>query len=413
MSLRPLSGVRVLDLTRVIAGPMATQMLADLGAEVIKVERPIHGDDARRFGPVFLDNESGRGVKNPAPDSACYLGYNRNKKDITVNIAEPAGQDIIRGLAGKSDVLVENYKAGDLQRYGLDYVSLAATNPQLVYCSITGFGQSGPYRDRPGYDPIFQAIGGLMSLTGLPDGVPGGGPMKVGPPVADIFGGFYAALAVMAALYHRDQHGGGGQHIDLALLDSLVATLGKEAMNFLIGGHVTTRKGSDALGGGISGAYPCRDGTMVFAVGSQDDFERFCTALELDQLPSDARYADSAARAKNKASLREAIERSTRARSVQSVLESLSGAGIACGPVNDVSQVFSDPQLRHRGVTVETEHSSGRKLPLLSNPMRFSKTPITDYKAPPTLGQHTREVLSELLGIDDAALELLRSKGAV
>jgi len=413
MSLRPLSGIRVLDLTRVIAGPMATQMLADLGAEVIKVERPIHGDDARRFGPVFLENESGHGMTNPAPDSACYLGYNRNKKDITVNIADPAGQDIIRRLAAKSDVLVENYKAGDLERYRLDYASLAATNPELVYCSITGFGQSGPYRDRPGYDPIFQAIGGLMSLTGLPDGVPGGGPMKVGPPVADIFGGFYAAVAVMAALYHRDQHGGGGQHIDLALLDSLVATLGKEGMNFLVGGHVTTRKGSDALGGGISGSYPCQDGTMVFAVGSQSDFERFCTALQLGHLPSDARYANSAARAKNKASLREVIEQTTRARSVQSVLESLSRAGIACGAVNDVSQVFADPQLRHRGVTVETEHASGKKVPLLSNPMRFSKTPITEYKAPPTLGQHTREVLSELLGIDDAALDALRSKGAV
>jgi crotonobetainyl-CoA:carnitine CoA-transferase CaiB-like acyl-CoA transferase len=409
MSRQALTGVRVLDLTRVIAGPWATQILADLGAEVIKVERPIVGDDARRFGPVFLNDADGK----PTDESACYLSYNRNKRSVTVNIAEPEGQDIIRELAGKSDVLVENYKVGDLDRYRLDYASLSAANPRLVYCSITGFGQTGPYKERAGYDPIFQAMGGLMSITGLPDGVPGGGPMKVGPPIADLYGGFYAAIAILAALHERDHGEGRGQHIDLGLLDSLVATLSKEAMNWLVGGHITGRAGTEALGGGPSGAFQCADGTVMCAVGSDDQFARMCRLLGLSELPSEPRFASGWARAQNRPELRRILEERTRTFKVVDLLERFSEAGIAGSRVNDIKQVFEDPQVKERGMTVRTEHPLRSDLALLANPMRFSRTPVAEYRAPPLLGEHTREVLAEVLGFDAARIEQLSKKGVL
>ena len=402
----PLSGIRVLDLSRVLAGPLAAQMLGDLGAEVIKVERAGAGDDSRKMGPPFLKDTEGRDTR----ESPILLGTNRNKRSITLDLAQPEGQAIVRRLAALSDVVVENFKVGDLNRYGLDHASLRALNPRLVYCSVTGFGQSGPYAPRPGYDSIFQAMGGLMSVTGYPD-EEGGAPVKTGPSIADFIGGQFAAIGVIAALYERDAHaersGGRGQHIDIALLDSVIASLTHYTAQYLATGIVPVRRGTQGNGGLPSQMFPCADGAVMVVCGNDEQYRRFCDALGHSELGADARFATNPLRVHNRKLLTETFDAITREWAQQDLLLAMEKAGVPAGPIYDLGQVFDDPQVRHRGMAVEVPHPLSGTVRLAANPIKFSDTPITRYTAPPTLGQHTAEVLKGLLGIDDAELDRL------
>ncbi len=400
----PLSGIRVLDLSRVLAGPLAAQMLGDLGAEVIKVERAGAGDDSRKMGPPFLKDLQGRDTR----ESPILLGTNRNKKSITLDLAKPEGQDIVRRLAAISDVVVENFKVGDLKRYGLDHASLSALNPRLVYCSVTGFGQSGPYAPRPGYDSIFQAMGGLMSVTGYPD-EEGGAPVKTGPSIADFIGGQFAAIGVIAALYARDANGGQGrgQHVDIALLDSVIASLTHYTAQYLATGIVPVRRGTQGNGGLPSQMFPCADGAVMVVCGNDEQYRRFCTALGHTELGHDERFATNPMRVQHRVLLTETFDAITRRWQQQDMLAAMEKAGVPAGPIYDLEQVFDDPQVQHRGMAVEVPHPLSGKVRLAANPIRFSATPITKYTAPPTLGQHTDEVLKGLLGIDDAELARL------
>jgi len=408
----PLSGIRVLDLSRVLAGPLAAQMLGDLGAEVIKVERAGAGDDSRKMGPPFLKDSQGRDTR----ESPILLGTNRNKKSITLDLAKPEGQDIVRRLAAISDVVVENFKVGDLKRYGLDHESLRALNPRLVYCSVTGFGQSGPYAPRPGYDSIFQAMGGLMSVTGYPD-EEGGAPVKTGPSIADFIGGQFAAIGVIAALYERDategQGSGRGQHVDIALLDSVIASLTHYTAQYLATGVVPVRRGTQGNGGLPSQMFPCADGAVMVVCGNDEQYRRFCTALGHGELGDDERFASNPIRVQNRKLLTEAFDAITRQWQQQDLLVALDKAGVPAGPIYDLEQVFGDPQVRHRGMAVEVPHPLSGSVRLAANPIKFSDTPITKYNAPPTLGQHTGEVLKGLLGIDDAELARLSASGVI
>lgn len=400
----PLSGIRVLDLSRVLAGPLAAQMLGDMGAEVIKVERAGAGDDSRKMGPPFLKDMQGRDTR----ESPILLGTNRNKKSITLDLAKPEGQDIVRRLAAISDVVVENFKVGDLKRYGLDHASLSAINPRLVYCSVTGFGQSGPYAPRPGYDSIFQAMGGLMSVTGYPD-EEGGAPVKTGPSIADFIGGQFAAIGVIAALYGRDANGGQGrgQHVDIALLDSVIASLTHYTAQYLATGIVPVRRGTQGNGGLPSQMFPCADGAVMVVCGNDEQYRRFCTALGHAELGNDERFATNQTRVQNRVLLTETFDAITRRWRQQDLLAAMEKAGVPAGPIYDLEQVFDDPQVQHRGMAVEVPHPLSGTVRLAANPIRFSATPITKYTAPPTLGQHTDEVLKSLLGIDDAELARL------
>jgi crotonobetainyl-CoA:carnitine CoA-transferase CaiB-like acyl-CoA transferase len=400
----PLAGIRVLDLSRVLAGPLAAQMLGDLGAEVIKVERAGAGDDSRKMGPPFLKDTQGRDTC----ESPILLGTNRNKKSITLDLAKPEGQDIVRRLAALCDVVVENFKVGDLKRYGLDHASLSALNPRLVYCSVTGFGQTGPYAPRPGYDSIFQAMGGLMSVTGYPD-EEGGAPVKTGPSIADFIGGQFAAIGVIAALYERDANGGQGhgQHVDIALLDSVIASLTHYTAQYLATGIVPVRRGTQGNGGLPSQMFPCADGAVMVVCGNDEQYRRFCTALGHAELGNDERFATNPTRVQNRALLTETFDAITRQWRQQDMLAAMERAGVPAGPIYDLEQVFDDPQVQHRGMAVEVPHPLSGTLRLAANPIRFSATPITKYTAPPMLGQHTDEVLKDLLGIDDAELARL------
>ncbi|UXJ50262.1 CaiB/BaiF CoA transferase family protein [Pseudomonas citronellolis] len=411
MAKGPLSNIRVLDMSRILAGPWAAQMLADLGAEVIKVERPGKGDDSRQFGPPFLQDSEGRNTR----ESSFYISTNRNKKSITCDIAKPEGQALIRSLAKQCDVLLENYKVGDLKRYGLDYASLHEVNPRLVYCSLTGFGQTGPYSPRPGYDSIFQAMGGLMSITGLPDDVPGGGPMKTGPSLADILAGQYAAYAIQAALYARDVNGAPGQHIDVALLDALIASTSHYASQYLVSGEVPVRRGTEGNGGMPSRMFQCADGGIMIVAGNNEQYARFCAVLGHPELATDERFAEIALRVVNRRVLGEVFEPLVATWKLHDLLEALDAAGVPAGPINDMRQVFADPHVQARGMCVESSHplAADGKVKLVANPVKFSATPITDYKAPPVQGEHTDSVLGELLGMDAAAIQALRERGVV
>jgi crotonobetainyl-CoA:carnitine CoA-transferase CaiB-like acyl-CoA transferase len=397
-----LSHIRVLDLSRVLAAPLASQNLADLGAEVIKVERPGVGDDTRGWGPPYLKDREGRDTA----DAVYYLCANRGKKSLTLDIATPAGQDIVRRLAARSDVVLENYKTGALKRYGLDYASLSAVNSRLIYCSVTGFGQTGPYAARPGYDPVMQAMGGLMSITGEPDGTPGGGPLRAGVAVTDLMTAAYATIAMLAALAHRAETGV-GQHVDLALLDVQVFNLANVGLNYLHTGRVPGRHGNAHVNVVPSQAFRCKGGLMMVACGNDAQFERFCEALGRPELARDARFATNAVRFANKDALVAVIEDITGQRSAAEWVGLLEPAGVPSGPVNDVAQVFEDPQVRHRGMRVEVGHPVAGAIPLIANPMRLSKTPITYDRAPPLLGAHTREILSGLLAMDAAEIDRL------
>ena len=401
---RILENVRVLDLTRVLAGPWATQNLADLGAEVIKIERPGQGDDTRRWGPPFLRDTAGRDTS----DAAYYLACNRGKKSVTLDIASARGRAIARDLAGRSDVLVENFKVGDLARHGLDYESLARDNPRLVYCSITGFGQDGPYRDRPGYDFMIQGLGGLMSVTGERDDLPGGGPQKVGVAVADLFTGMYATSAILAALLERATSGG-GQRIDMALLDAQVAMLANLSSSYFASGTAPGRMGNAHMNIVPYQVFRAADAFLIVAVGNDTQFASFCAVIGEPGWAADARFATNPERVRHRELLVGMIAERMRAKPAREWLARLEPSGVPCGPINDLAQVFADPQVRHRGMEVRAPHPAAGEVRMVGNPMRFSRTPIAHDTAPPLLGQHTDEVLRSILGMDAPAIERLRA----
>ncbi|MBE0626774.1 MAG: CoA transferase [Burkholderiales bacterium] len=405
---RPLSHIRVLDLSRVLAGPWASQNLADLGAEVIKIERPGAGDDTRGWGPPWLKDSEGRDTR----DSSYFLSCNRGKKSITVDISKPEGQGIVRALAAKCDVLIENYKVGTLARYGLDYAALQAVNPGLIYCSVTGFGQSGPYAPRPGYDFVFQGMGGLMSITGERDGEPGAGPMKVGIAITDILTGMYASLAITAAITHRER-GGGGQYIDMALLDCMVAFNANQISGYLVSGNIPRRYGNAHPNVVPYQVFPCKDGHIILAIGNDSQYASFCKVTGRPELAADERYRLMTGRIVNRDTLIPLIADIMKERGMHEWIAALEAANVPCGPINNMQQVFEDPQVQHRGMRVDIPTASGLPCPSVASPMRFSATPVEYTVPPPALGQHTQEILRELLGMDPQAVDALVAKGIV
>jgi len=404
----PLSHIRVLDLSRVLAGPWAGQNLADLGAEVIKVERPKFGDDSRTYGPPWVKDKEGRDTE----DSAYFTSANRGKKSITLNISAPEGQKLVRELARVSDVLIENYKFGDLARYGLSYDDLKQINPRLIYCSVTGFGQTGPYREHPGYDFMIQGMGGMMSVTGEPDGAPGGGPQRAGVPVADIITGMYATIAICAAIAHRAETGI-GQHLDLALLDSQIALLAYQNTNYFATGIPPKRIGN--LHPNIVPYQPFKtaDGDVILACGNDNLFRKFCEAAGCTDLAGDPRFSGNGKRVENRAELTRLLQAVFAKRSTREWVELLEAAGVPNGPINDVAQVFEEPQVKARGIKVELDHPVAGRLPTVASPMRFSATPVEYKLAPPVLGQHTEEILRGLLKMTDVEIAKLRADGTV
>ena len=404
----PLSHIKVLDLSRVLAAPWTGQNLADLGAEVIKIERPKNGDDSRAFGPPWLKDASGKDTT----ESAYFLAANRGKKSITINLSVAAGQALVRKLAAQCDVLLENYKYGDLARYGLGYDDLKAVNPGLVYCSVTGFGQTGPYRERPGYDFMIQGMGGLMSITGERDDLPGGGPQRVGVPIVDIMTGMYASIAVCAALAHRERTGA-GQHLDLALLDTQVAFLANQAMNYLASGEVPGRLGNAHPNIVPYQTFGTRDGAIILACGNDNLFKRFCEAAGCEHLARDPQFATNGKRVENRAVLVPLLNAIFAERTTREWVELLEAAGVPNGPINNIDQVFAEPQLVARGMKIELDHPLAGRVPLVASPMRFSGTPLEFRRAPPTLGQHTDEILRGMLGMSAADIAQLRADGVI
>lgn len=402
-----LSHIRVLDLSRILAGPWAGQILADLGADVIKVERPGPGDDTRGWGPPWIKNDQGQDTSV----AAYYLCANRNKRSITVDITQPEGQDIVRRLAAQSDVVLENFKLGGLKQYGLDYDSLKAVNPRLVYCSITGFGQDGPYAPRAGYDFLIQGLGGLMSITGRPDGEPGAGPMKVGVALTDILTGLYATNAVLAALAWREKSGE-GQYIDMALLDVQVACLANQAMNYLATGSNPRRMGNAHPSIVPYQDFPTADGHMILAIGNDGQFARFCEVAGRPELAADARFATNRARVENRAELIPLLNEITATRTTTEWIAQLEARAVPCGPINGLAEVFADPQVQARGLAVKMPHSEAGEVPLVASPIRLSKTPVEYRRAPPLVGEHTDEILADL-GVDAAGIAGLRERGVV
>lgn len=403
-----LSGLRVLDLSRVLAGPWASQLLADLGADVVKVERPGVGDDTRAWGPPWLSDAEGK----PTSESAYYLSANRNKRSVTIDMAQSDGQALIRQLAGKADIVLENFKVGGLARYGLDYASLAAINPRLIYCSITGFGQTGPYAERAGYDFLIQGMGGLMSLTGRPDGSPGEGPIKVGVALTDVMTGLYSTVAVLAALAHRERSGQ-GQYIDLALLDVQIACLANQAANYLVGGDVPRRMGNAHPNIVPYQDFPTADGYMIIAVGNDSQFASLCAAFGRQEWASDARFVSNPQRVRHRDELVVLLHTVTVTRTTNEWVALLEERGVPCGPINRMDQVFADPHVQSRAMRMEMEHPVAGKVPLVANPIRMSETPVQYRNAPPTLGEHTETVLGEWLGLDADQIAALRESDVV
>ena len=408
-----LDGIRILDLSRVLAGPWCTQTLADLGADVVKVERPSSGDDTRGWGPPFLKDAAG----NDTTDAAYYLGTNRNKRSITCDIATKEGQEIIRALALVSDVFIENFKVGDMARYGLDYTSLSKINPRLVYCSVTGFGQTGPYSDRAGYDYAVQGIGGLMSVTGERDDL-GGGPQKVGVAVADLFTGMYASVAILAALRHAESTGQ-GQHIDMALLDTQVAMLANLGANYLVSGKVPGRAGNahqNIVPYQVFEVAPAADGSkdhLILAVGNDGQFAKFCAVAGRPELAQDPRFAKNSERVRHRSVLVPLLEEVMRMRSKHDWLSALEAAKVPCGAINNLAEVFNDPHVQSRGMVHTWERPGTGPVNLVSSPMKLSGTPVRNDVAPPLLGQHTGEVLGELLGFSNEKIKQLRDAAII
>ncbi|HTO42381.1 MAG TPA: CaiB/BaiF CoA-transferase family protein [Rhizomicrobium sp.] len=401
-----LSHIRVLDLSRVLAGPWATQILGDLGAEVIKIEKPGEGDETRHFGPPFLHDANGA-----KGDATYFLSANRNKKSVAIDLATPQGADLVKRLARRSHVVVENFRTGGLARYGLDYANLSAENPALIYCSVTGFGHDGPYKDKAGYDYLVQGMAGLMSITGQPDGAPGAEPMKVGVAVSDLLTGLYTTIAIQAALLHQARTGD-GQHIDMALFDCQTAGLANQAANFLAGNMVPTRLGNAHPNIAPYQVLATADGFLILAVANDGQFRRFAKAANAPALAQDGRFQTNATRVQHRAELTEALAAAFLQRSTAQWIDCLEAANVPCGPINRIDQVFSDPQAVARGMTISMAHATG-PLSLVASPLKLSKTP-PDYRlAPPLLGEHTDAVLRDLLGLDDAALAALRENSVV
>lgn len=402
-----LAGVRVLDLSRVLAGPWATQTLGDLGAEVLKVEKPGVGDDTRSWGPPFLTDANGvRG------DAAYYTCANCNKASLTLDFTTPEGSEILRALIPHHDVLVENFKTGGLAKYGLDYESVAKLNPKIVYCSITGFGQTGPYAPRAGYDYLVQAAGGLMSVTGQADGTPGAEPLKVGVAVADLFTGLYATIAILAALRHAEATGQ-GQHIDMALLDCQTAVLANQAANFLVSGEVPTRLGNAHPNIAPYQVFPSADGHIVLAVGNDGQWQQFCAASARPDLAADDRYQTNALRVANRESLIKSLRPVLAGKPTADWIDVLEEAGVPCGPIHSIDQVFEDPQVLARGMQQDLARADGTLIPTVANPIKMSLTPPVPRRAPPALGADTETELKSLLGLTDTQIEGLRAKGII
>lgn len=382
--------------------------MADLGAEVIKVERPKTGDDSRAYGPPWMKDEQGKETS----EAAYFMAANRGKKSITVNLTHPEGQALIRELAIKCDVLIENYKVGDLDRYGLGYKDLSNLNPGLIYCSVTGFGQTGPFREKPGYDFMAQGMAGLMSVTGIPDGEPGGGPMRVGVPVIDIFTGMYATIGINAALANRAVTGL-GQHVDVALLDSCIALLANQGMTYLSTGESPQRLGNTHPSIVPYQVFPTSDGSVILACGNDNLFAKFCAAAHREDLPQDERFTKNANRVKHRATLVPVLEDIFKQRSTEDWVNALETAGVPCGPINTVAQAFANPQVQSRGMQIQLPHPLAGQVPLMGSPMKFSGTPIEHKLPPPVLGQHSEEILEQVLGMDAPAREKLRASGAM
>jgi crotonobetainyl-CoA:carnitine CoA-transferase CaiB-like acyl-CoA transferase len=395
----PLSGLRVLDLTRVLAGPTCTQMLGDLGAEVIKIERPEAGDDTRGFAPPFVPNTK---------ESAYFVGVNRNKKSVTLDIAKPEGQAIILKLLEHCDILVENFKVGALAKYGLGYEQLAKTHPRLIYCSITGFGQTGPYAPRPGYDALIQAMGGVMSLTGDPNG----SPQKVGVPVADLFAGLYGCIGILAAVNHRNNTGQ-GQQIDIGMLDTHVAWLANQGMNYLATGENPPRLGNQHPNIAPYQEFPTKDGYIILAVGNDPTFERFCKAFGQEALLADPRFATNPIRVQNRQLVTDTLTPVMKSKTTAEWIEALEALKIGCGPINTLEQVFADPHVQAREMVVEMAHGSGETVKVIANPVKLSATPPSYRSAPPVLGEHTQNVLTDVLKMSAADIAALKEKGIV
>jgi crotonobetainyl-CoA:carnitine CoA-transferase CaiB-like acyl-CoA transferase len=390
-----------------LAGPWCTQTLADLGADVIKVERPGSGDDTRSWGPPFLKDSSGRDTA----EAAYYLGTNRNKRSITVDIARAAGQALVRDMAAQCDVFIENFKVGDMARYGLDAAALCALNPRLVYCSVTGFGHTGPYRERAGYDYAIQGMGGLMSVTGERDDLPGGGPQKVGVAVADLFTGMYATVAILAALRHRDLTGA-GQVIDMALLDAQVAMLANLGANYMVTGVPPGRAGNAHQNIVPYQVFEVADGHLILAVGNDSQFIKFCAVAGCPELARDERFARNAQRVRHRQVLVPLLAQTMKSRSKADWLAALEAAKVPCGPINDLAEVFADPQVAARQMTTPVPHPLAPSLRLVSSPLKLAGTPVQYRRAPPLLGEHTDEVLAEF-GVSAERLKALREQGAV
>ncbi|QPN45331.1 CoA transferase [Priestia aryabhattai] len=403
-----LSHLRVLDLSRVLAGPWSGQILADLGADVIKVERPGSGDDTRAWGPPFLKDVQGENTS----EAAYYLSANRNKRSVTIDFTQPEGQRLVRELAAKSDIVIENFKVGGLAAYGLDYASLKLVNPRLIYCSITGFGQTGPYAKRAGYDFMIQGLGGLMSLTGRPDGDEGAGPVKVGVALTDILTGLYSTVAILAALAHRDQ-AGVGQHIDMALLDVQVACLANQAMNYLTTGNPPRRLGNAHPNIVPYQDFPTADGDFILTVGNDGQFRKFAEVASQPQWADDPRFATNKLRVANRAELIPLIRQATVFKTTAEWVSQLEAAGVPCGPINDLAQMFQDPQVLARGLAVSMPHALAGSVPQVASPIRLSETPVEYRRAPPLLGEHTEAVLGDVLGLKGDALARLRSAGVL
>lgn len=402
----PLKGLRVFDLTRILAGPTCTQLLGDLGAEIIKIERPGHGDDTRKWGPPFLKDENGE----DSDTAAYYLSANRNKRSLTLDIATPEGQALAKRLIAHCDVLVENFKVGGLAKFSLDYASIAEVKPDIVYCSITGFGQTGPYAPRAGYDYLAQGMGGIMSLTGESEGEP----MKVGVGIADVVCGLFAANAIQAALRHRDLTGE-GQHLDLALLDTQIAWLVNEGMNYLVSGQVPRRLGNEHPNIVPYKVLPCSNGYFILAVGNDAQFQRFCEFAGVPELAEDERFKTNASRVRNRDALYALLPDVTVKKPLDNWIEGLAEIGVPSGPVNDLARVFDDPHVLHRGMRMKMPYPSSEagELEMMGNPIKFSRTPV-DYKLPPPkIGEHTDDVLTEMLDLSEEEIAALRAQGTI
>jgi crotonobetainyl-CoA:carnitine CoA-transferase CaiB-like acyl-CoA transferase len=403
----PLSHLRVLDLSRILAAPWAGQMLADLGADVIKVERPGAGDDTRSWGPPFLKDRDGAETK----EAGYYLSVNRGKRSITLALDKPEGQRIVRELAKRADIVLENYKVGTLAKFGLGYDDLKAVNPKLIYCSVTGFGQTGPRREQAAYDFMIQAMGGIMSVTGERDDRPGGGPQKVGVPILDLMTGMYAAVAVLAALARRERSGE-GEYVDIGMLDVQIAALANQAMNYLVSGRVPKRTGNRHPNIQPQDVFACADGDMVLAVGNDGQFAKLCEVLGMPELARGEHFAKNAGRVRNLDTLMPILAAKFKARDRKHWVDALDAAGVPCGPINSIAEVFEDPQVKHREMRIEVPHPLAGRVPLVASPMRFREAPLKHARPPPLLGEHSAEILREL-GYRDADIEQLRTKGIV